>query len=536
MYRLKIYTSFLILLALAFRAEGRNMQRNVYDFDFIKTSNPWLTSTNAAGLNMLQVDRTSFVEAFFDKENGGLIPVEGSDNSWQAGAGTESFVRISDRIAFHGALSYSYFSGRNMGGHYLMDPSYNPINFLENSEDNPGTKVKELYSLLGGMSYRLDGRWTIGAEISYEAGDYAKRKDPRPRSRWMDLGISAGAALAASDDFSAGLNFLYRRTTEDLDCNIFGTTDQQYYTFVDYGGYFGTVEGLEGTLGYIKTTSPGRPMVNSFYGGALQLAFGDRDDILFFNELSYRYRTGHYGEKAPGSAIYCEFGGHSAKYDGSLDIHKSGILHRVSLSAEYSGLKNYENIYRRTTVPGGSTIVEYFGQNEILKKHTFAGRLAYTGYLGISRFRPKWEYGVSAAGEYSISRATYYPFYRDRSLTAINIRLYGQRNFIAGNNIFTAGLAADGFAGSGIRNEDGTYTASASDSHRTIDSYLYRDFEYDTAARVAGTLSFRYTRLFGDKFSAYIDVKDTYNHTLKKPEFLADGWRNIFTVTIGCAF
>lgn len=536
MNRTKIYTSIMLLAAFVVQAAGQSGQRGMYDFDFIKMSNPWLTSSNASGLRTLQTDRTSFVEVYLDKENGGLIPVEGSDDSWQAGARTESFVRISDRIAFHGALSYSYFMGQNMSGHYLMNPSYNPINFVESTDENPGKKVKEMYSLLGGVSYGIDEKWTLGAEISYETGDYAKRKDPRPRSRWMNLGISAGVTMASSENFSAGLNFLYRRTTENLDCRTFGTTDRQYYTFVDYGGYFGMVEGLDGDFGYIKTTSPGRPMVNSFYGGAFQLVFGGREHMLFFNELTYKYRDGHYGENAPGSAIYCEFNGHSARYDGRLDIHTPDVLHKISLSAEYAGLNNYENIYRRTTIPGGSTIVEYFGQNEILKKHTLSGSLLYTGYLGISQFRPKWEYGASVDGRYSIFRATYYPFYRDQELTAMNICLYGQRNFTEGKNIFTAGASVNGYAGFGTSNMDGTYSESSSDNHRTMDSYLDRDFEYDTASRVAGTLSFRYTRLFGDKISAYIDVSDTYNHTLKRPEFLANGWRNVFMVTLGCAF
>ena len=114
------------MAAISLSAWGQAPQRNLYDFSFIQDANPWLTSSNAAGLGTLQVDRTSIVEAEFNKEDGGLIPVEGSDNSWLAGAQTESFVKISDRIAFHGKLSYSYFHGNNMGGHYLMDPSYNP--------------------------------------------------------------------------------------------------------------------------------------------------------------------------------------------------------------------------------------------------------------------------------------------------------------------------------------------------------------------------------------------------------------------------
>ena len=133
MCRYRIYT---IVSSLAFgclSVFGQENPESAYEFEFIRNTNPWLISDNAAGLGTLQVPRTSFVEAYFDKDDGGLIPVEGSDNSLEAGALTESYVRISDRIAFHGKLSYSYFQGKNMNGHYLMDPSYNPINFLEST-------------------------------------------------------------------------------------------------------------------------------------------------------------------------------------------------------------------------------------------------------------------------------------------------------------------------------------------------------------------------------------------------------------------
>lgn len=536
MYNCKTFTSiFLLGFLFCLPSRGQQPQRNVYEFDFIKASNPWLTSSNAAGIGTLQVDRSSFVEAYFNKEDGGLIPVEGSDNSLLAGALTESFVRISDRIAFHGKLSYSYFHGKNMGGHYLMDPSYNPVNFVESTDANPGTKTNESYDMLGGISYSFGPKWSVGANVKYGTANYAKRKDPRPIVSWMDLSLQVGTKFQPSDRFAIGLNLEYARTVERLNCKTFGTADRQYYNFIDFGGYFGYVEILDGDDGYVST-SDYRPMLNTFYGGALQLQFGNSQNVLFFNELTYKKRTGFYGEKASTNVLYCEFGGNIISYNGVLDISRLDNLHRISLYAEYAGLVNNENIYKKTTVPGENTVVEYFGQRETLSRTDIEASLSYTGYLGIEQHRPVWEYGIEADGSYKTFRATYYPYYRDQNITDIDIILHGRRNIAAGKNIFTVGVSADYFTGFGTKNSDGALASSSSSNLRTNDDYLSRDFEYDTAARVSGTLSFRYTRLFGDKIAAYIDVRDTYNHTLKKPEFLADGFRNVFTVTLGCAF
>lgn len=540
MYSKKIILSVFLLAAAASLTAAQTPQRNMQDFGFIQHANPWLTSINAAGLGTLSTDRTSYAEAFFDKENGGVIPVEGSDDSWCAGIGTKSYVKISDKIAFHGELSYSYFHGRNMGGHYLIDPDYNPVNFLESTETTTGIKVKETYRLLGGMSYALSDRWSLGANISYETADYAKRKDPRTKSQWMDLDISAGARFAPSDRFSAGLDLQYVRTVETLDGDIFGTTNRQYFTFIDFGGYLGYVEAFDGTTGYINVGSSAarnaRPMTNTFYGGSLQLTFGRPDNVLLFNELTYLRRSGLYGNRASIQVAYTEHFGNIYRYSGALNISRGKNLHIVELEAGYEDLMNYENIYRMNTIPGGNTVAEYFGQSETLNRSDITGKLSYTGYLGVEHYRPEWEYGLAFDATYRSFRSTYYPYYRMQEVTSMQAAVHGKKNFIFTRNMFEVGLNASYYGGFGTKSKDGSYAATASDNHSSASSYLDRDFEYDTAARVAGTLSFRYTRLFGSKISAYIDVSDTYNHTLKKPEFLADGWRNIFTVTIGCAF
>ena len=530
----KLITVFLLLSMVCIQSEGQAPQRNMYEFDFIKNTNPWLTSANATGLGLLQVDRTSFVEAYFNKGDGALVPVEGSDNSLLAGAQTESFVRVSDKIAFHGKLSYSYFHGKNMGGHYLMDPSYNPINFVENTEDNNGVKVRELYYLRGGMSYSFNEHWSLGLDFEYETGNYAKRKDPRPQSSWMDLDMTAGVRFSPKDNFSVGLNARYARTMERIASEIFGTTDRQYYTLIDYGGYFGRVENLDNDNGYVGSTS--MPMINVFYGAALQLVFGKQDNVLFFNELSWSNRSGYYGLRGSSDVVFCEFSGNILSYEGSLGINRGRTYHRISLYGEYEGLINNENIYQRTSVPGESTVVEYFGQREALNRTDINASLSYTGYLGVEQFRPKWEYGIVVDAAYRTFRATYYPYYRDQNVTSLTGMLHGRRNIQVSKNIFTVSLAAGYFMGFGTKNSDGALASSSTDNHRTNDSYLNKDFEYDTAARVSGSIGFRYTRLFGSKIAAYIDVRDTYNHTLEKPEFLADGYRNAFTVSVGCAF
>ncbi len=534
----RMKTPALVIAALlcGFAASAQEPQRGLYDFDYIKGSNPWLTSSNASGLGTLAPDKASVIEAVLRKENGGITPSYGSDNSIHADLKTESFIRVSDRVAFKGMLSYSFFNGKNMGGQMLMDPSYNPVNFVESDPANTGIKIRELFSAEGGMSYSFNEKWALGFNFDYQTGYQAKRKDPRPRNNWMYLDLTFGARYAPAKWFSVGANFEYRRTNEDILAKSFGSSDQLYYFMTDYGASYGTEEAF--STNSVVAESSENPMFNEFLGGSLQLVFGRTDKVQFFNEISFLKRDGAYGERTTNfnSLQYFFHEGNTISYNGVLNISGPRSLHKIRLCGEYSGLNNFENIYRINTVPGQQTTIEYFGENEVLTRTDIKGHLSYTGYIGTEDFRPKWEYGILVDGSMRTQSTTIYPFYRDHNVISVDAGLYGRRNIIFRKNIITVTVGAGYTMGFGTAKEDGILASSSSKAPKSLDVYLDKDFEYNTASRVCGTLAFRYTRLFGSRFSVFADLRDRYDYLLAEPQFLSGRNRNSMVLTIGCTF
>ena len=533
---MKAYLTAFILLAAVVSAEhpsNGQIKRSIQDFDFIMDSNPWLTSSNAAGLHTLQTDRTSVVNVLFNKENGGFMGTDESADMFNAGVSTESFVRISPKISFSGKMSYSYNYGKDMGGNILMFPSYNPLNFVENTDTTQGVKIRELYQIAGGISYKFNEKWAIGANVDYISGNQAKRKDPRYQSMWMDIDLSAGARFAPGKNFALGLNGIYRKTLEYLKGGIYGTTDKQYFTFVDYGSFYGKREFLESNNGYILKSEQ-RPIFNNFYGGSVQIETGDR--IKLVNELTFLIRDGYFGRKASSFVTYFENSGYVASYEGNLLIRKGNNLHKVYLEGSYEKMSNFENSYRYLNNPGEATVVEYYAQKQVLDKNIVNGNIGYRGYLGIDNLRPSWEYGIDATGSYTGSETTIYPYYRLQTIATVSVDISGLKNIISGKNIYTIGLNAIYGMGFGTKNEDGSYASTSSDAPRSSDTNLNWDFEYKTAGRVTGQICFRYTRLFSDKFSGFINIADSYTQALQKPEFMPESYRNIFTLTLGCSF
>ena len=211
---------------------------------------PWVRSSNPAGIATLPVDKTSTVRASLEKKNGGLMDLHESRDCFRPSLDAASYMRISDRITFYGRMNYSYFKGKDMGGQILMDPYYNPINFLESVDTTTGTKTLEEYTLEGAMAYSLNDRLTLAGKVSYQSADYAKRKDPRSYNQWMDLDASVGARYSLADGKTAfGVSLNYVKTVETVAEKLFGTIDRQYYCFVDYGGSFGKVEVIDGDNG-----------------------------------------------------------------------------------------------------------------------------------------------------------------------------------------------------------------------------------------------------------------------------------------------
>ena len=530
-----LYHTVITAVLLSILAPMASGQENVLqDQNFIISTNPWMTSSNAAGLCTMPVTRSSYTEAFYGKQNGGFCSLTESENSFDAGVQTESYIKVSDRIHFYGNLSYRFFKGQKMGGPILMDPSYNPVNFYEDDVNTLGTKSRETYHLIGGMSYSINDRWSLGCLIDYESADQTKIKDPRFLNVWMDMKVTGGFRFAPSDAFSAGLNLEYERTLEQIDGDIVGVTGEKYFTFIDLGGFYGSRELFDGDYGYVPLSSV-RPMFNSIYGGSLQVEAGR--DTKVFNELSFRKRSGYYGKRSSTTIVYTEHAGSELCYNGVLLTGKGDNRHRVGLDFRYTLLNNAENVYRMNSEIGEYTVVEYFGQNDVLKRTDIVAALSYTGYLGICDNLPTWEFGAEGGMDMRNSMTTIYPYYRSSAVSSVHVNAYGLRNLsVRDKDLLTFGLQGRFGMGFGTPRLDGTLAGSTSNAPKSADIYLDRDFEYKTGMHAGCGFRVRYTRLLNEKSAAYIEALESYTQLLKKPEFLLGNNRNIFEIKIGCEF
>ena len=243
------------------------------NYQFVKRTDAWLTSHNAAGLTRLNHPSISEAEVSLTKSKGGFVDWYQSPDVLQVTANVESFTRISQRTVVFGAMTYDNFSGHDMAGSAFINPDRKPFDIVEDSLVNTGTKHHDTYRLTGAVGIDVGRGTAVGLRLDYTAANYAKYKDLRHKNKLMDLQFTAGILLPLTSSIlplTVGANYLYRRTTESVTFSLYGNEDKVYKSLIDYGTFMGRVEQF-GSSGY---TDQGRemPLVDDYNGASIQFS------------------------------------------------------------------------------------------------------------------------------------------------------------------------------------------------------------------------------------------------------------------------
>ncbi len=497
-------TIIAMTLFCLFSGRAQVTPQNRYDFNFIKGTHPWLTSSNAAGLVRMPVDRVAIAQVGFEKNNGKFRAHHQSDNSFNAGALTESFSRLGQNVFVYGKLSYDYFKGKNMGGSVMSDPFHSPFNIVAMADSTAGVKTLETYNLAGGVAYCFNNAISAGAKIDYFGGNYSKARDPRHVNMIMDMKVTAGLSFNIADVVVLGANYIFRRNLESFYFQTYGTTDQVYYYLIDYGGFFGQRE-VFGERGY-STKSNTMPLLTTYHGGALQLEIGPESPVKLFNEFSFKAFDGYYGKKSTSTIMYSAHEGFQAGYKSCLSFGNDHTQHMVKLNADYTQLYNNENVFQEKTIEGVKEII-YLGSNEVLERHLIEGNMEYVVNIGIKDYCPTVVIKASADAIYRFQNASLYPFHREQEIFAIDGLLSGAYNIFRESGIIGIRLCAGYGGGLGFAFRDKLYTTITNPrAPRTMDKAVAQNFNFLTANRINGGVGFRYSHFFRKNITGYIDL------------------------------
>ncbi len=520
-------------LCFAKNAFAQQVDTLLYDLNYTKSNTVWPGSKNAAGLYYIPVKKYSTATAGFQKTNGGFRNYSQSNNSYQWGAGTESFYRLNDRVSLYGLVDYNHFKGKDMQGSALADPAKHPLGFEDNSDTTFGDKKREQYHLAGGVSAKLTKRFVLGGKINYKTADYAKLKDLRYQNRLFDLDAAMGGLYKLSNRLELGLNYRYNKRVESLRFEVHGNTDRQYLVFLDYGNFYGIPE-LFGEDGY---TDDRRPFVNSTNEVSLQANVKITPGIDFLSEFSFSVREGYFGKKGTTTILYTEHNAGKYGYTGTLQVRKNKNLHQFKVDGSYESLTNNLNIYRRETNSGGVSSIVYYGQNEVFTQDITNASLGYQGYWGlVNNNISQWAVNVGVDYANRNQKTTIYPFYRKQDISFWRINSSLTKNFIQPGHIWSVSLGAGYGWGSGEKYSDGLYQTPATGqvAPSSRDTYLNQEYEFLTKPRLNLGPTIQYSKRINNNTAAYIKLNNQYTSAFDV-SYLGNT-ANHASISLGCFF
>lgn len=502
----------------------------------VRHGNAWLSSENAAGLYVMPSMHLSVVEGYAGKENGDFVNYGGSDNSSRFGARAESFYRLNPRLSFYGLLHYYNFTGKNMAGSYLINPSDAPFNIVEYSDDNRGRKEMEHYHLVGAVSADVTEKIVLGAKFDYTVANYGKMKDLRHKNELMDLNASIGAILHLNRSVDVGANVIFRRRVEGVYLDMYGKTDKTYTSLIDYGAFWGKKEQF-GENGY-TSDSEEKPLTDTYYGAAVQAGWKISGKWHLFGELTGSVRDGYYGKKSPSTVVFSNHGGYGLSYKGSLALNNVKSNHVLQWSFAYKTVENKENIYRYDNEGGGLTNVNYYGELETSDKKHFQAVAEYIGYWGMEGGLPRWmvKGGIGYYGR--DIKASVYPYYRTQQLHWYSANAVVERMIYGKTDAYTLHIGSAYQKGGGIPYDDKMYSSTETNGNtpRSMSLYLMQEHEYLTKARVRGEIGLKYARKITDNgLKAHISLLYGYTQAFDVTH-LQGGNLHELQLTVGCTF
>lgn len=361
-----LFVSMLCLPAMAQR-----------DFKLTEQRNVWLASSNAAALTTFGDSTISQATLAYRHDGGKLHTMSEGKREDAYSADVRSYYRLSAKVVAYGSATYNRRYISDAAGSMLMPTlKLMPFDLVEDTYSNAGDKSMETFGIDGAVGWNVWRNLAIGAHIDYTAGTYAKQRDLRHSNTLMDMHTSLNAFMSLPHNSGIGIGMVYSRRTESIQFKTYGTTDQIYYTLIDYANNHGERETF-GTEGFTDSKNK-LPLLSEHIGVSAQAKCN-----RLFADIAYTHLNGYYGRKSQYSASHEQHHGDNLALHLRYDIiQRAERLVWIDLSMTTERLTSERENYRRTTATNGTSAIyyEYFEPTKMADKAQTYGSAALNAY------------------------------------------------------------------------------------------------------------------------------------------------------------
>lgn len=478
----KTYAIGFVLLFMgisAGKAQIRNHEKNLYRMEHIKTSNPWLESFNGSGLIFNEYSDFTIVEIGFRYGEGKFRNINAPEISNKTTVKTESFRKL-NKVFLYGRFDFDYMNRKEMGWCNVINPYRSPIFFADSM---PGTQTLETYNIKGGIGYAIGRHWTIGAKTDYLSASNAKKKDARNKNTYMNFNLYPGI-MYGLPNLNAGLNFIYRKETENIEINTMGSDRTPELLNVE-GLWFYTSEQVN------ETKAIKRDIEDETFGGAAQLEISN-SRIRLFNQFSILEKKeeifkANYNKERGGEMKERKY-----NYIARFDIKGRNFRHHINLTTDFSNMLGYENIQQNEIDNQNSKWIQYGKKN----KSAIESRIFDMNYRLFRDRHSYWEAQIGAKNTHTERTYRLYPAKFRQTLKNFETYISFTKNFLFEKSMLDCNLKGTYTKGNGNLLDMETETDTSLpdiENYKQRKDVLEAEFEYLTSDFFKGGIKIRYT-------------------------------------------
>ena len=530
--QLQIFFIILSMMPFSFLA-SQEKGGIAYDFDLAIDSTGWRYSNNASQLYTMPINTAGRALVGYEQDWGNSLQYNRGETISGYQVFSEAYYRLSPVAMLYGRASFNGGKETNVVGSAFLNPQEMPFDLTFMDDSNIGDRKIERYNILGAFGYRVTNRLALGAKFDYSATNMARTKDLRHTNRILAMNASAGLSYVFSNNLIVGAHYTYQRYIESILFNIYGTTEQQYFTLINYGAFCGTQE-LFDSNGY-TTKGSSLPFVENTNHIGFQIDWKIGSSFRLYNELIWSDLSGYYGKTGTSNIQFTEHSGNLFHEQLSLSYTGKRTFQSLTLGLKSRKLENHERLWRTETASSGNSVIKYYGKNLVGEKKLTTLYAEYLLGMGNINNAPTWAIRLGSKMDQREVTGILYPYYRKQNLKLFEQRIHATHQCNLGKVNLMLGLNVAYRSGSGDKAVDGFYVTPSSDAGapRYQNEFLNREYDYLTANRLAPGIDMRVTMPIGN-IHAFAHVG--YENELILSSQLTEKNNQSFHVRVGVNF
>jgi len=187
-------------------------------FDLFPVFNPWLGTSNPAGLRFNPgIDIGDLTLNYEGINQDFRRPGEG-DSLRNYFMKTSSYKQIQNTMLF-GSFMYEKSYERNCNYTLVNDPYRHTPYLLIDTLGRNDLYDREFFNMRGDLSTPFANHFSYGLSVNMDVGLSSQDRDPRPRNKVMNLDVSQGFLFTQSW-ITLGINMRYSYYNEDIEADI----------------------------------------------------------------------------------------------------------------------------------------------------------------------------------------------------------------------------------------------------------------------------------------------------------------------------